>query len=81
MITTDLLQRAVSAIYSRDPETGYGLTELLRTGSILPPDNQNEKDLHFFFEGEKVLINRESIFSHGTESIEERAYYQIRRTG
>ncbi len=72
MITTDLLQRAVSAISSRDPETGYGLTELLRTGSILPQETQNIKDLHFFFEGEKVLINRESIFSHGTESIEER---------
>ncbi len=72
MITTDLLHRAVSAVSSRDPEIGYGLTELLRTGSISISENRDDKDLFFFFEGEKVAVNGSSIFNHGTEPVEER---------
>ena len=72
MITRDLLHRAVSAVSSRDPEIGYGLTELLNTGSITTSEDRNDGDLYFYFEGEKVPVNRESIFIHGTEPVEER---------
>ena len=72
MITKDLLHRAVSAVSSRDSEIGYGLTELLRTGSITASESRDGKEQYFYFEGEKVPVNSAGIFNHGTEPVEER---------
>jgi hypothetical protein len=71
MIRREHIKQAVDAISRRDPEIGYSLDEMLGMGLIDAAQETAGETLHFFFEGQKVLVNRVLFFQEGTAPIEQ----------
>lgn len=75
MIKRENIKQAIDAISKRDPEIGYSLNEMLGTGKIDIPSrgdvSTRGEDPHFFFDKEKVSINKFLYFNEGTVPIEQ----------
>jgi hypothetical protein len=75
MIKREHIKQAIDAIAGRSPEIGYSLDQMLGMGVIdtaAGADQASEGDnLHFVFDGEKVLVNRVLFFNEGTVPIEQ----------
>lgn len=82
MIKREDLRNAINAISARDPEIGYSIDELFLAGQIdvspssgpsNPPTDSSEKDIpFFFFDDEKVYVNKISYFNEKSVPIEQR---------
>lgn len=75
MIKRENIKQAIDAISQREPEIGYSLDEMLGTGKIDMPSqvdvSTKGEDLYFFFDKEKVSINKFLYFNEGTVPIEQ----------
>ncbi len=75
MIKRENIKQAIDAISKRDPEIGYSLNEMLGTGKIdirsQADVSTKGEDLYFFFDKEKVSINKFLYFNEGTVPIEQ----------
>ena len=75
MIKRENIKQAIDAISKRDPEIGYSLNEMLGTGKIDMPSQADVspkgEDPCFFFDKEKVSINKFLYFNEGTVPIEQ----------
>jgi hypothetical protein len=75
MIKRENIKQAIDAISKRDPEIGYSLNEMLGTGKIDIPSQADVspkgEDPYFFFDKEKVSINKFLYFNEGTVHIEQ----------
>ncbi len=75
MIKREHIKQAIDQIAERSPEIGYSLNEMLGMGIIDSPSepavSEDRENLHFLFDGEKVLVNRVLFFNQGTVPIEQ----------
>jgi hypothetical protein len=74
MIKREHIKQAIDAIARRSPEIGYSLDQMLGMGVIesAAADQAMDGDnLHFVFDGEKVLVNRVLFFNEGIVPIEQ----------
>lgn len=75
MIKRENIKQAIDAIAKRDPEVGYALDEMLGMGQIdIPHQAQDppEQDAsYFFFEKQKVYLNKFVFIHEGTAPIEQ----------
>lgn len=75
MIKRENIKQAIDAISRRDPEIGYSLNEMLGAGKIDSPTqadvSSRGEDPYFFFDKEKVSINKFLYFNEGTVPIEQ----------
>jgi hypothetical protein len=75
MIKRENIKQAIDAISKREPEIGYSLDEMLGTGKIDIPSQADVsprgEDLYFFFDKEKVSINKFLYFNEGSVPIEQ----------
>jgi len=75
MIKREHIKQAIDAIALHNPEIGYSLDEMLGMGVIdIAPSVEEGMDgdhFCFFFDGEKVLVNRVLFFNEGTVPIEQ----------
>jgi hypothetical protein len=75
MIKKEHIKQAIEQIARRSPEIGYSLDEMLGMGVIDSPSGPagpaDTGNLHFLFDGEKVLVNRVLFFNEGTVPIEQ----------
>ena len=76
MIKREHIKQAIDAVSKRDPEVGYALNEMLGTGKIdashQTDSSTKGEDPHFFFDSEKVSINKFLYFNEGVVPIEQR---------
>lgn len=71
-ITTEHIKQAIEEISLRDRGIAHALTVMLSEGRIVAPSGvDGHGDFFFFFEGERVLVNRYLFFHHGTVPIEQ----------
>jgi hypothetical protein len=74
MIKREHIKQAIDAISSRDSDMGYSLDEMLGMGLIDIPSGEDGTEgdsFYFFFDGEKVLVNRVLFFNEGIVPIEQ----------
>lgn len=75
MIKREHIKQAIDAIARNKPEIGYSLDEMLGMGVIDIAPSVEEglegDNFCFFFDGEKVLVNRVLFFNEGTVPIEQ----------
>ena len=76
MLKKEHIRQAIKAIFTRNPDIGYTLDEMLSAGRITLvktlPESSSEGDFHFLFDGIPVTIRRIIFFNAGTAPIEER---------
>ena len=75
MLKRENVKQAIDAISKRNPEIGYSLDEMLAAGHIDVPSRLDEtsqvEDLYFFFENQKVLVNKFIYINEGTVPLEQ----------
>lgn len=75
MIKREHIKQAIDAIARNRPEIGYSLDQMLGMGVIDIAPSVEEglegDNFFFFFDGEKVLVNRVLFFNEGTVPIEQ----------
>ena len=75
MIKREHIKQAIDAISVRNPEIGYSLDEMLGMGLInvapVTTGSPGDEGFHFFFEGQRVPVNRVLFFQEGTAPIEQ----------
>ncbi len=75
MIKKEDLRNAINAIFARDPEIGYSLDELFdaRQINVSPfPGPPDEEAPFFFFDNEKIYVNKINYFNEKSVPIEQR---------
>ncbi|HEX5681401.1 MAG TPA: hypothetical protein VFX82_11260, partial [Desulfobacterales bacterium] len=74
MIKREHIKQAIDAIAGRAPDIGRALDELLGVGRIgtaaQPEDSATDTDFHFFFDKEKVRVQKFIFINEGTAPIE-----------
>ncbi len=74
MIKREHIKQAIDAISERSPDIGRALDELLGVGRIGPadptPEAAADTDFHFFFDREKVRVQKFIFINEGTAPIE-----------
>ena len=74
MIKREHIKQAIDAIAGRAPDIGRALDELLGVGRIgtaaQPEDPATDTDFHFFFDKEKVRVQKFIFINEGTAPIE-----------
>lgn len=75
MIKRETIKQAIDAISGRDAGIGYALDEMLAVGLIGVPSGSEETlngdEFYFFFENQKVPVNKYLYISQGTAPIEQ----------
>jgi len=75
MIKRKTIKQAIEGISRRDPDIGHTLDEMLAAGLIHAPsrseETHNGDEFYFFFENQKVPVNKYLYVSKGAASVEQ----------